>query len=205
MSQKETDLRVRRTHLILKQAFLDLCEKKGFKAITVGDITEHAMVNRATFYRHYKDKYELVRDIFDEAIEDLDKEMGPPHYTYKQVEEMPPQSFIHFFEYIAANSRLYSAMMGSDGDPWFVSHMREHLGTITEHRILAREKLRIASVDDLPKGMPRKVMVDMIAASFVGIIGWWLEEGMKYSPAEMAAWSRHMMLSGYLRKADKAK
>jgi len=78
MSQKETDLRVRRTHLILKQAFLDLCEKKGFRAITVGDITEHAMVNRVTFYRHYKDKYELVRDIFDEAIEDLDKEMGPP-------------------------------------------------------------------------------------------------------------------------------
>ena len=199
MSQKKTDLRVRRTHVLLKQAFLDLCEEKGFKVITVGDIAGRAMINRVTFYRHYKDKYELARAVFDEAIEDIDKGLGPPRYTYEQIEEVgPPQPFVRFFEYIAANSRLYRVMMGSDGDPWFVTHMREHLSTFVEQRILAREKLRLASPKDMPEGMSRKVAVSITAACFVGIISWWLEDGMKHSPAQMAAWLRRIVLKGLL-------
>ncbi len=205
MSQKKMDLRVRRTHVLLKQALLELCEEKGFKAITVGDIAERAMINRVTFYRHYRDKYELARAISDDAIKDMEKEMGPPRYTYEQIKEASPsQSYVHLFEYIAANSRLYTVMMGSDGDPWFVTHMREHLSAIAERRILAREKLRLTSAKDLPKGMPHKVAVSIIATSFVGIINWWLEDGMKYSPAQMAAWLQHILLKGYLGNSDKA-
>ena len=199
MSKKKTDLRVRRTHILLKQAFLDLCEEKGFKAITIGDIAGRAMVNRVTFYRHYRDKYELARAVFDEAIEEMDKQMGPPRYTYEQIKAAgPPEPLVRFFEYIAANSRLYTVMMGSDGDPWFTAHMRAHLGSMVEQRILSREKLRLASVTNLPKGMPRKVAVSMLAATFVGIISWWLEDGMKHTPAQMATWLRHVLMRGYL-------
>ena len=200
MSQKKVDLRVRRTHVLIKQALLDLCEEKGFRAITVGDIAERAMVNRVTFYRHYRDKYELARVVFDEAIEEMDKEMGPPRYTYEQISEADtPEPLVRFFQYIAVNSRLYTVMMGSDGDPWFTAHMRAHLGSFVEQRILLREKLRLASVMNIPKGMSRKVVVSMLAASFVGIISWWLEDGMKHSPVQIAAWLRHVLMKGYLR------
>ena len=202
MSHEKADLRVRRTHVLLKKALLELCEEKGFKATTVGEIAERAMVNRVTFYRHYRDKYELARAVFDDAIEDMDREMGPTRHTYTQLKERelagPPLPFTHFFEHIAANSRLYTVMMGSDGDPWFVTHMREHLGAMAENRILAREKLRLASPKDLPAGMPRKVAVSIIAATVVGIISWWLEEGMKYSPEQVSAWMRHVLIRGYL-------
>ena len=199
MSQEKTDLRVRRTHVLLKQAFLDLCEERGFKAITIGDIAERAMVNRVTFYRHYHDKYALARAVFVDAIEEMDREMGPTRHTYRQIEEAgPPQSLTRVFEHIAANSRLYAVMMGNDGDPWFTAHMREHLGAIVEQRILSREKLRLASPKDLPPGMPRKVAVSMLAASFVGIIGWWLEDGMKHSPAHVAVWLQHVLMRGFL-------
>ena len=54
MSHKEqTDLRVWRTHHFLQEAMVELITEKGFDAITVGDIAERAMINRATFYRHY--------------------------------------------------------------------------------------------------------------------------------------------------------
>jgi hypothetical protein len=33
---------------------------KGFAALTVQDIADRAMVNRATFYRHYLDKHDLL-------------------------------------------------------------------------------------------------------------------------------------------------
>jgi AcrR family transcriptional regulator len=54
------DLRVRRTRKLLKSALIELTIEKGFAAVTVQDIADRAMVNRATFYRHCLDKYDLL-------------------------------------------------------------------------------------------------------------------------------------------------
>ncbi|MEM9955483.1 MAG: TetR/AcrR family transcriptional regulator [Chloroflexota bacterium] len=58
-SEQALDPRVRRTRKLLKQAFMELMQKKGFNALTVQDITDQAEINRATFYAHYADKFEL--------------------------------------------------------------------------------------------------------------------------------------------------
>ncbi len=69
---KPQDLRVRRTHLLLRKAFLDLMTEKDFQSITVQDIADRAMINRATFYDHFVDKYALleysVRELFKETL-----------------------------------------------------------------------------------------------------------------------------------------
>jgi AcrR family transcriptional regulator len=75
----QTDLRIRRTHLFLQEAMIELITEKGFEAITVGDIAERAMINRATFYRHYQDKYDLVARIFEESADSLVEHMKPFH------------------------------------------------------------------------------------------------------------------------------
>jgi AcrR family transcriptional regulator len=66
------DPRVKRTRQLLLDAFGALLVEKGFEALTVQDVTERATVNRATFYAHYKDKYDLaesmVRDDFRERL-----------------------------------------------------------------------------------------------------------------------------------------
>src|SRR5690348_12493547 len=60
MQNSSEDLRVRRTRMALQKAMIELTVEKGFAGLTVGDICERAMVNRATFYRHYQDKYDLL-------------------------------------------------------------------------------------------------------------------------------------------------
>ena len=45
---------------LLREALIDLIDEKGLDAVTVGEISERAMINRATFYRHYQDKYEVA-------------------------------------------------------------------------------------------------------------------------------------------------
>src|SRR5215469_13383088 len=77
MTRDPVDLRVRRTRMALQEALIDLIEEKGFDAVTVGDIAERAMVNRTTFYRHYPDKYALVTGIFEEAVNQIFRELGP--------------------------------------------------------------------------------------------------------------------------------
>ncbi len=70
--EKPVDLRVRRTRHLLQQAFMELMAEKDFQAITVQDIAERAMVNRATFYDHFVDKYALltasITEMFKKAL-----------------------------------------------------------------------------------------------------------------------------------------
>lgn len=55
------DLRVRRTRYLLQEKFWELLAEQSFQSITVQDITARAMVNRATFYDHFVDKYALLQ------------------------------------------------------------------------------------------------------------------------------------------------
>lgn len=61
-SEKEKtkpDLRKQKTRKALETAFFELCETRWIEDITVGDICEKAMIRRATFYKHFADKYEF--------------------------------------------------------------------------------------------------------------------------------------------------
>jgi AcrR family transcriptional regulator len=49
-------------------AFVQLSMKKEFKDITIKDITDEATVNRATFYSHFTDKYQLLDAVLTENL-----------------------------------------------------------------------------------------------------------------------------------------
>lgn len=54
------DKRITKSRKLIQDAFLSLANKSPFENITVKDISERANVNRATFYAHFKDKYNLL-------------------------------------------------------------------------------------------------------------------------------------------------
>jgi AcrR family transcriptional regulator len=66
------DPRVKRTRKLLQQTLFDLMQEKSFDAITVQDIAERSTLNRATFYAHFEDKYDLLdssmREWFEQAL-----------------------------------------------------------------------------------------------------------------------------------------
>ncbi len=187
MSQPENNLRVRRTQRLLREALIELIEERGFDALTVGEIAERAMVSRAAFYRNYQDKYDLVEQIFAEAMQALLEAVAEPRMVHS------PQIWVRFFEHIAEYERLYRALLGRRGSPWFVLKMR-------------------ASVVDLVKEFGRLVppgaahmypdtdefVPDLVATLFVEAITWWLEQGRPYPPQEIAR--RSVLLGGAIFK-----
>jgi len=60
-AQNVRDRRFQRTRGGLLDAFRDLIFSRGYDAITVGDIVERANVGRSTFYEHYENKDDLLR------------------------------------------------------------------------------------------------------------------------------------------------
>ena len=68
----KTDARVRYTKKVLRESFFECLKKKGsIKDVTVKEVCELAELNRATFYRHYKDCFDLVEQLEDEEIREF--------------------------------------------------------------------------------------------------------------------------------------
>lgn len=66
--EKTNDPRFLRTRKLIMEAFMELVIERDFKNITIKDITERATVNRATFYYHFLDKYELLETAISENV-----------------------------------------------------------------------------------------------------------------------------------------
>lgn len=61
---KKEDLRVIRTKKLIFTAFINLIQEKDYNSITVQDISDRAMINRSTFYSHFKDKQDVLDQVF---------------------------------------------------------------------------------------------------------------------------------------------
>jgi AcrR family transcriptional regulator len=66
--EKKVDPRVKRTRELIVRAFGELVAEKGHRGLTVQEIAERATVNRATFYAHFRDQYELLDYFISEAF-----------------------------------------------------------------------------------------------------------------------------------------
>jgi AcrR family transcriptional regulator len=88
--EEKLDPRVKRTRSLILQAFEELLAEKGFEAISVQDVTEKAEINRATFYKHFVDKYALldyaIKDLFKKEIEK--RTLDAYHYTPENLQNL---------------------------------------------------------------------------------------------------------------------
>lgn len=74
MDKKPLDLRIQKTHKALIEALGKLLQEKRFENITVNEICDLAMVRRATFYKHFGDKYELFTFMIQNIQEEFWKQ-----------------------------------------------------------------------------------------------------------------------------------
>jgi AcrR family transcriptional regulator len=167
VSRTGGDLRVRRTRKLLRDALIELIEERGFDKVTVGAVTERAMVSRAAFYRGYRDKYQLVEQIFDEAMAEL---LG----SVRGDDDRPPRErWAGFFAHIETYHRFYRAMLGRRGSPWFAGLLRAALSAmVAEHTATADGTALVPT---------------MLGAMLVQAITWWLEHDRPETAATLAA------------------
>jgi len=81
--EEKLDPRVKRTRSLILQAFGGLLAEKGFESISVQDITDKAEINRATFYAHFQDKYDLLNKAIGQMFrQEIEKRtLNACHYT----------------------------------------------------------------------------------------------------------------------------
>ncbi|MEO9086832.1 MAG: TetR family transcriptional regulator [Ktedonobacteraceae bacterium] len=156
-------------------ALIDLIEERSFEALTVGELTERALVSRAAFYRNYEEAMSALLS----AVGDLGR-------------EYPPLVWVTFFEHVAEYERLYRALLGRKGSPWFVRKMRTSLAG------LVKERGRLPHGPDASERtihtFSDEFVPDLVSTMFVEAITWWLE----HTPKEIA--TRSALLASALFK-----
>ena len=174
------DLRVRRTRKMIQQAMIDLTVEKGFNNISVRDITERAMVNRSTFYRHYLDKCDLLSQYMKEATA-LTSERYITERLPENQEEMP-NGLMNLLRHVQEHADFYRVMFGVNGDPEFTEFFRKS----AEKRF--RFLLETYGERDDPTLPPAEMRINYVSHAGIGSIRWWLENDQPCSVEQLARW-----------------
>jgi AcrR family transcriptional regulator len=184
------DLRIKRTRKLIRDALVELIDEKGFDAISVQDIAERAMINRATFYRHFTDKYELLERCMDDVWEELVNRLEPPLRDPRKVRlDDPPRTLVLFFRHVADHANFYRVMLGK----WQVEPFVERLRVFLTDLFKARLDRALPTLENavVPPALVTAANVSMC----IGMIHWWVDNHLPCTVEEIAR--HYALLSGF--------
>lgn len=94
------DIRVERTHELLRCAFEELLEERDFDSITVTELCKRSTVRRATFYRHFSDRDAFFKWYLQTITERFLAEIGntSEELDLKSYVELMHRKFIDFLD-----------------------------------------------------------------------------------------------------------
>jgi AcrR family transcriptional regulator len=169
----KVDRRILKTQESLKKAVIELMTEKSFDEITIQDIADRADVNRGTIYLHYQDKYDLL----DKLIESHFNEIGEMDSWACELDW--EDALVPYFEYFERNYLFFSTMLASKGTP-----------STFRNRLLSNFMEGFKGEIDRESGrnteLGEDVIVQYAGTAYVGLIEWWIRNGMPYPPREMA-------------------
>ena len=187
-SQKKTDARVRRTRDALGDALVALMQEKPFETITVQDVLDRAEVSRSTFYSHYSDKDDLLMSDAEEFFESISMALSVHGDQSDRV--FPVREF---FVHLSDVQPFFKALVKSGKYQENMELARGHFARGIERRL-----------SELPRGKsipPNQLSAIAFthAGALLSLLTWWLDRGMRESPAEMDELFHRMIWNGVSR------
>lgn len=180
--EKKVDRRVIKTRRQLKKGLAALMKEKSVNQITVKELVEEVDINRSTFYLHFKDIQDLLREIEENmeaqikrAIEEHPIVSGNENAFYF-IEDM--------FRVLDEEREISKALIGPNGDMGFI-HRIERI--IKENSRGTLEKMFPGKKEDL------KYFYAFCLSGCLGLVKVWLNEGEEKSPKEMAQMTFNMI------------
>ena len=185
------DLRIKKTYMALTSTFFELLEEKRFEDITVNELCDRAMVRRATFYKHFGDKYEFFTFIIREIQGEFDKEITGSLDT-----DMPIDFYITIVHrviiFLTERERLIQSVLKSECFPSLLRILSEQV----EFDILQKLK------ENAEKGYRLIADPEVMARFFTGAIletlQWWLTHKKSISLESVERQIVDMMKAVYL-------
>jgi len=184
MSQKnELDPRAQRSRLWMRTALLELISEKGYKKITITDITDRAGLSRPTFYLHYKSKDEILVDYLVAIFDGIMKEFHELRQNTK-IEDPGYLVGVRLFEEILKHIDAFETMLAAGAERLLLQQM--YHGNLDYLRDLAERCEMDITINVL------ELSAQFLAGAFVGIIINWIQSENPDSPERMGKFYREI-------------
>lgn len=175
MKEEKVDRRIKRTKAMMRDALMDLMDEMPFGKITAKDITNRADLNRATFYLHYNNVYELLDELeneiaagFSRMLEQIEIKKGA-EWEYPVVGQI--------CNYIVDNQRLCRCLLLNPRSDRFARKLTE---------IMKRKGMQVKEKMGKEFDPVREEYIhQFIACGAMGMVKQWLLEGLPMSKKEM--------------------
>ncbi len=169
------DRRQRKTREAIFAAFVALLSEKNYNQITVAEVIQRADIGRATFYAHFETKDYLLKALCQELFGHV--------FTAEDSHlfhcEVPGATFEHLFHHLYRNDNQILELLSCRNNELFLHYFRSSLTAFL------RDNPALFDGRENP-GLPEDFWVGHIAATFVETVRWWLENGRKQTPKELA-------------------
>lgn len=191
---KKQDLRVIRTRKMIVEAFIKLVQKDGFDNLTIQEIADEAMINRATFYAHFKDKQDLYHYVFSFALDSIKEVLSIEILTsdHKVAIQNVENMLTHFFK-LAQDNRGFFKILTTGNN---TTTLTETLQSVLRHRYA--EIFNHLEIKQGQTLIPTSFIIDYMTSIFVGILHWWLNNDSDFSPEHMAKLVIQLIANGHL-------
>lgn len=164
--EKKLDFRVQRTYKSLQEALIGLLNEKSFDEITVGELCDRAMIRRATFYKHFGDKYEL----FTFAIRELQEQFARKNLL--EYDARRPQTFYvsmidYSLQFVEQHKETFQSLMRSNSSQILFDILSNEIESdIRSH--LCQDAQNGAILPTEPE-----LLAAMITGALVYVMKWW--------------------------------
>ena len=179
--KEKTDRRVKYTKALLKDALVELLKERHISKISVTALCEVADVNRSTFYAHYTDQFDLLRQVEGEVITNLKS------FLDQYVDDRMPiteQNLKGILEYAKNNADLFTVLLGEHSDHAFHNDLME-LVKLIPFQYSAEESIK-------------EYLLTFAISGCISVLHKWLIEEREETPEEMAILVLKVSYHGFL-------
>lgn len=186
------DLRIVRTRRLLSSTLLDMMEEQSIEKISVINLCNRAMVNRATFYAHFEDKYHLLSFALEELKDGLyadftkDTKFTTPSDTVNSLLLMAVEFFFDEHNHIA-NILKYNR------NGKVISSIQESIAQSIKYQ-LSKYK------DSYEVKIPVQVLSNFIAGGMMSTAVWCIDNPEKYTREEFVKYANTLNEERYFVK-----
>ena len=158
---------------ILTASFQELAAKKSVDKITIQEIVDNCGYSPATFYRYFKDKYDLIAWEHTRAVAEIMDQIGSDNYIWKQTLYDGARLYIEHKEYLA------NLLQHTSGREFFMQYM-------TEINCAALEKYIMSVNGNKKLTHEEKMYVKIYCHGIVGLACEWIMGQIDTSLEEIA-------------------
>lgn len=117
------DLRIQRTRKNIINAFIELRASKPLEKITVKELSDLAFINKATFYTHYRDIYDLAEQLENEAVASVINDIPHPEYLITH----PKQGIMELTSAILRQGNLFHILFSGTRQGILIERIEDNL------------------------------------------------------------------------------